>query len=121
MDDFFRLNARFLQKAPVPYIQTEFIRSILECALLSSTLEHRDANASVMKFFYDLLHAGRTKQDSPDFEGRSRMVKSLLAEYGEKLVDTLIKAAVTTLPSYTYHDIADVIYECLQHNKVNYC
>ena len=48
------------------------------------------------------------------------MVKSLLAEYGEKLVDILIKAAVTTLPSYTYHDIADVIYECLQHDKVNY-
>ena len=70
VDDFFRLNARFLQRAPLPYLQTEFMKSILECALLSINLEHRDANASVMKFFYDLLHAGRSKEDSQDFSVR---------------------------------------------------
>merc|ERR1712037_903028 len=34
VDDFFRLNARFLQRAPMAYLQTAFIKSILECALL---------------------------------------------------------------------------------------
>ena len=118
VDDFFRLNARFLQRAPVPYLQTEFMKSILECALLSITLEHKDANASVMKFFCDLLHAGRSKVDKEDFSVRSKLVKTLHSQYGEKLVDSVIKAAVTTLPSYTYHDIADVLYECLQHDRV---
>ena len=117
VDDFFRLNARFLQRAPVPYLQTEFIKSILECALLSATLEHRDANASVMKFFFDLLHAGRTKEDKEDFDTRSKLIKTLHTEYGEKLVDSLVKAAVT-LPSYTYHDLADVIHESLLHDRV---
>ena len=118
VDDFFRLNARFLQRAPVPYLQTEFLKSVLECALLSATLEHRDANASVMKFFYDLLHAGRARESTADHSVRSKLVKSLHAEYGEKLVDSLVKAAVTVLPSYTYHDIGDVIHECLLHDRV---
>lgn len=98
----------------MPYLQTEFIKSILECALLSSALEHRDANASVMKFFYDLLHAGRTREDKPDFEARSHLIRALHSEYGSKLVDSLVRAAVLTLPSYTYHDIGDVLHECLQ-------
>jgi len=117
VDDFFRLNARFLQRAPLPYLQTEFMKSILECALLSINLEHRDANASVMKFFYDLLHAGRSKEDSQDFSVRSKLIKNLHTEYGEKLLDSLIKAVVTTLPSYTYHDIADVVHEALHHDR----
>ena len=73
-----------------------------------------------MKFFYDLLHAGRTREDNPDFEARSHLIKSLHSEYGGKLVDSLVRAAVTTLPSYTYHDIGDVIHECLQHDRVWY-
>merc|ERR1719291_1341726 len=121
VDDFFRLNARFLQRAPVPYLQTEFLKSVLECALLSATLEHRDANASVMKFFYDLLHAGRARESAADHSVRSKLVKSLHAEYGEKLVDSLVKAAVTVLPSYTYHDIGDVIHECLLHDRESVC
>jgi len=121
VDDFFRLNARFLQRAPMPYLQTEFIKSILECALLSSALEHRDANASVMKFFYDLLHAGRSREENPDFEARSHLIRSLHSEYGGKLVDSLVRAAVLTLPSYTYQDIGDVLHECLQHDRVSVC
>jgi len=121
VDDFFRLNARFLQRAPMPYLQTEFLKSILECALLSAALEHRDANASVMKFFYDLLHAGRTRENNPDFEARRHLIGALHLEYGGKLVDSLVKAAVLTLPSYTYHDIGDVIHECLQHDRASVC
>ena len=60
----------------------------------------------------------RTKEDNPDFEARSHLIKSLHSEYGGKLVDSLVRAAVTTLPSYTYHDIGDVIHECLQHDRV---
>ena len=48
--------------------QTEFLKSVVECGLMSTSLEHREANASVMKFFYDLLRAGRTREDQEDFE-----------------------------------------------------
>ena len=35
---------------------------------MSVSLEHREANASVMKFFYDLLRAGRSREDRDDYE-----------------------------------------------------
>jgi len=73
-----------------------------------------------MKFFFDLLHAGRTKEDKEDFDTRSKLIKTLHTEYGEKLVDSLVKAAVT-LPSYTYHDLADVIHESLLHDREAMC
>lgn len=50
---------RFLRKAPVPFLNSATIGSIVDCALVACSLDHRDANASVMKFFYDLLHSGR--------------------------------------------------------------
>ena len=50
--------------------QTEFLKSVVECALLAVVLEHREANASVMKFFYDLFRAGRTRDQDLDFEVR---------------------------------------------------
>jgi len=81
----------------------------------------RDANASVMKFFYDLLHAGRTREDNPDFQARATLIRALHTEYGSKLVDSLVRAAVLTLPSYTYHDIGDVLHECLQHDRASVC
>ncbi len=53
-------------------VQTEFLKSVVECALMSVGLEHREANASVMKFFYDLFRAGRTREHDPDFEVSTR-------------------------------------------------
>ena len=36
-------------------------------------------------------------------------------------MDSLVRAAVLTLPSYTYHDIGDVLHECLQHDRASVC
>lgn len=55
----FRLFDRFLQRAPVPLLQSPIIGSIVDCAIMACSLDHRDANSSVMKFFYDLLNSGR--------------------------------------------------------------
>ena len=72
VDDFFRLNARFLQRAALPYLNHPVFGSVMECALHAAALDHREANASVMKFFYDLLHAGRARENAPDFDQRAR-------------------------------------------------
>lgn len=62
VDDLFRLCARFLQRAPVAFLHLGALGNVVECALLACSLDHRDANASVMKFFYDLLHSGRNHE-----------------------------------------------------------
>ena len=33
VDDFFRLNARFLQRATLPYLSSPFLPSVIACAL----------------------------------------------------------------------------------------
>ena len=100
-----------MQRAPLPYLQTEFLKSVVECGLLSTKLEHREANASVMKFFYDLQRAGTGREDQEDYEARNHLITSLNQEFGARLVESLITSAVLHLPSYTYTDIGN------QHSK----
>lgn len=55
VDDFFRLCARYIQRAPIPFLRSPGIPPILECGLLACSLDHKEANTSVMKFFSDLI------------------------------------------------------------------
>ncbi|KAK2580863.1 hypothetical protein KPH14_005937 [Odynerus spinipes] len=111
VDDLFRLCARFLQRAPVPFLHSSIISSVVDCALMACSLDHRDANASVMKFFYDLLHSGRNFEKRSDFTIRRQLVRGIIAEKGQTLVMRLLHASVFSLSSYMLSDVADVIIE----------
>ena len=39
-----------MQRAPVPFLQCAIIKPVLVCAIAACSLDHREANASVMKF-----------------------------------------------------------------------
>ncbi|XP_038639310.1 transportin-3-like isoform X3 [Scyliorhinus canicula] len=56
VDDLFRLATRFIQRSPIVLIQSPVMSLIIQCALAATTLNHRDANSSVMKFLQDLVH-----------------------------------------------------------------
>lgn len=111
VDDLFRLCARFLQRAPVPFLNSATISSIVDCALVACSLDHRDANASVMKFFYDLLHSGRNIENRSDFTIRRQLVQEIVREKGQTLVARLLHAAVFSLSTYMLSDLADVFVE----------
>ncbi|KAG7213831.1 hypothetical protein KM043_003045 [Ampulex compressa] len=111
VDDLFRLCARFLQRAPIPLLHSAIIESIVDCALMACSLDHRDANASVMKFFYDLLHCGRDHENRSDFTIRRQLVQGIIREKGQTLVVRLLHASVFELSSYMLSDVADVIIE----------
>ncbi|GLH15985.1 Transportin-3 [Gryllus bimaculatus] len=117
VDDLFRLCARFLQRMPVQFLQAATLPCILDCALLACTLDHRDANASVMKFFCDLIHSGRHRQEDEAYEVRQTLVKSLISERGQVLVSNLIHASVLCLHSYMLSDVADVIMELMYTDR----
>jgi len=121
VDDFFRLNNRFLQRAPLPYLQTEFLKSVIECGLMSAKLDHRDANTSVMKYFETLFKSAHIRPDLQDFQIRQHLVGNLYKEFGSRLVETLVSSAVLTLPYYTYADIGDVLYYLSELDKVTFC
>ncbi|XP_046738771.1 transportin-3 [Diprion similis] len=111
VDDLFRLCARFLQRAPVAFLHLAVLGNVVECALLACSLDHRDANASVMKFFYDLIHSGRNHESQPDFEIRKQLVRGIVNDKGQTLVARLIHASVFSLHSYMLSDVAEVIIE----------
>ena len=121
VDDFFRLNARFLQRAALPYLQSDFVPSIMECSLVAVLLDHKDANGSVMKFIFDLFHLGRSKEEREDFEERSGIVQQLMGEYGPRITDRLMNATIFYLPSYTYHDMGDIFLEIMQLDRASFC
>lgn len=70
MDDFFRLCARFIQRAPIQFLQCPALPHIIQCALLACSLDHKEANTSVMKFFYDMIGVAQCGKLHPDYETR---------------------------------------------------
>ncbi|XP_060821726.1 transportin-3 [Bombus pascuorum] len=117
VDDLFRLCARFLQRAPIPFLCSVVIESIIDCALMACSLDHRDANVSVMKFFYDLLHCGRNNENRTDYTIRRELVQRILKEKGQTLVIRLLHASVFSLSSYMLSDVADVFNELSVTNR----
>lgn len=52
------LAFRFVQRSPVTLLSSSIIVHIIQCAIAATSLDHRDANCSVMKFVRDLIHTG---------------------------------------------------------------
>ncbi|KAF5284574.1 hypothetical protein FQR65_LT02400 [Abscondita terminalis] len=117
VDDFFRLCARLLQRAPVEFLQCNSLPSILQCSLLACSLDHKEANTSVMKFFYDLISTGHTSKQQIDYEKRKEIVQEILKENGQQLVTNLVHACVFYLHSYMLTEVADVFVELMQINR----
>lgn len=116
VDDFFRLCARFLQRSPIAFLQCTSLPSIIQCALLACSLDHKEANMSVMKFFCDLISCGRSEMNQ-NFELRKALVTSVIQEYGQQLISNLLQACVFYLHTYMLCDVADVICELMQLDR----
>lgn len=95
-------------RRPLEFLKSPLVTPIIQCALLACTLDHREANASVMKFFCNLLASGRCDDKKSETKA---LVEQLLAASGEALVINLIYASVFCLHSYMLADVVDVFYE----------
>lgn len=127
VDDFFRLCSRFLQRCPIPFLESPIVTPIIQCALLACTLDHKDANLSVMKFFYSLLSCGRSHHHNNNHSSsnnnndaanaqKQQLVHQILQQHGEALIVNLIQASVYYLHSYMLSDVADVLLEISRIN-----
>lgn len=111
VDDFFRLCSRFIQRASLAFLQCAALPHIIQCALLACSLDHKEANTSVMKFFYDLV--GVAQSDNKE----QRVMRRILDEYGQQLVTNLIHACVFYLHTYMLSEVADVLVEMLHMDR----
>lgn len=114
VDDLFRLCLRFLQKLPFDFLKSSSIEPVIQCGLLACSLDHRDANSSVMKFFCDLVHIGQPQSSRQDC---IVPVMHLLTEHGEALVGNLMHASIYCIHSYMLSDVAEVLLEMLLLNR----
>ncbi|XP_077999883.1 transportin-3-like [Glandiceps talaboti] len=121
VDDLFRLAARFLQRCAVPFLQSQVISPLIQCALAGVTLDHRDANASVMKFFRDLVYTATGNEHRDDYEVRKSLVHVIFNQHGEQLMNNLMIAVVFHLPVYMVPEIGDVIYELMLFDRPSVC
>ena len=59
VDDFFRLNARFLQRAALPYLKCDFVPSIIECALVAVLLGNIKFKYYITNAYHNELKRGK--------------------------------------------------------------
>lgn len=46
----------------MPFLQSPVLEVIIRCSITAVSLDHKEANASVMKFLLDLLLCGKSKK-----------------------------------------------------------
>lgn len=107
VDDFFRLAVRFIQRMPVHFLQSPIVAPIIQCATLACTLDHRDANMSVMKFLTNLL----SNQKANQLPEVSPYVQQIVQVHGECLVVNLLGASIFHLHTSQLSDVVDVFAE----------
>lgn len=117
VDDFFRLCTRFIQRAPVQFLRCTALGPILRCGLLASSLDHKEANMSVMKFFHDLVNQGQSGHASPDYAERHELMKEVLEQSGQQLVTSLLQSCVFYLHTYMLSEVADVFVQLLDFDR----
>lgn len=120
VDDMFRLCARFLQRCPIPFLSSSVASTAIQCALAASTLNHRDALTSVMKFFRDLLRLSIGEMDNSEQQLRVSAVQSFLAQNGQMLIDGLVLGFIS-LPTFMLSDTTEVLWELLQFAREPVC
>jgi transportin-3 len=113
VDDFFRLAVRFIQRMPLHFLQSPIVAAIIQCATLACTLDHRDANMSVMKFLTNLLSNQKVNQ-MPEV---SPYVQQIVQVHGECLVVNLLGASIYHLHPNQLSDVTDVFMEIKILNK----
>ncbi|XP_060229883.1 transportin-3 isoform X5 [Meriones unguiculatus] len=121
VDDLFRLATRFIQRSPVTLLRSQVVIPILQWAIASTTLDHRDANCSVMRFLRDLIHTGVANDHEEDFELRKELIGQVMNQLGQQLVSQLLHTCCFCLPPYTLPDVAEVLWEIMQVDRPTFC
>ncbi|XP_015282833.1 PREDICTED: transportin-3 [Gekko japonicus] len=121
VDDLFRLATRFIQRSPITLLRSQVVLPILQWAIAATTLDHRDANCSVMKFLRDLVHTGVANDHEEDFEARKELIGQVMTQLGQQLVNQLLHTSCFCLPPYTLPDVAEVLWEIMQVDRPTFC
>ncbi|XP_046845172.1 transportin-3-like [Xenia sp. Carnegie-2017] len=115
IDDLFRLCTRCVQTCPVEFLGSLAADNLIKYGVATSTLSHREANASVMTFFRDLIRGpSDTGFDSSILRN---LITQVLAKHGQEIMIGLVQACAGKIPSYMVPGVGEVVWEMFQWNK----
>lgn len=113
IDDLFRLCSRILQRLPIAFLRSTAIWPLLDCSLVAISLDHKEANSSVMKFFHEMFDCANDDARNTEVV-KKEAVRPIFEKHGEALVRSLLHASVYVLPSWTLPGVAEVLYDLIQ-------
>jgi len=58
----YQLIFRYIQRCPLQFLKSGILLNILQLSLQGIHLDHRDANSSVFKFLYEMVHQVRRER-----------------------------------------------------------
>ena len=111
MGDLFRLCGRCLQRCPTHFLRSPLVHLATQYGLAATTLHHRDANASLMMFFRELMACVKVKDG--DTDERHRIVREVMQAHGAELANSLV-TDLACLPMDMNEEITVVLYEMFQ-------
>jgi transportin-3 len=121
VDDLFRLAFRFVQKAPLAFVQSPVVKPLFLCAIAGCALDHKEANLSVTKFLAEFIKTARPREGKEESEPERRLIAELVRENGPALVIGIIRACLFCLPTYMIPESADVLYELMLVDRPSVC
>ncbi|XP_065191156.1 transportin-3-like [Sycon ciliatum] len=117
VDDYYRLCVRFMQNIPLSLIRLPCMNSIVSRALAGLVLHHREAAASISRFFTDLIRCASDSAYANQSQGNAVELKQnldvLLEQNGLALVNQVISASCGSVPYHLLGLHADVLYALL--------
>ncbi|XP_026733199.1 transportin-3 [Trichoplusia ni] len=111
VDDLFRLCIRFLQRIPQEFLSSEALPTVMQCATLACSLDHREANSSVMKFLSDFCKVANTTRS--DKQHIRALAASALNTWSAELTFALVSAGALWLHAHMLGELADVLLQLL--------
>uniref|UniRef100_A0A7S4DM05 Exportin-1/Importin-beta-like domain-containing protein n=1 Tax=Lotharella globosa TaxID=91324 RepID=A0A7S4DM05_9EUKA len=111
--DFFDMQKRYLTHCPQIVFGSELIVHVFKCALVGVFVGHKDACSMLMKFFATFIKSGAELQHRPDRIPNSgpatKMLQSIMINYGERLTTGLMQGIAGKLPSSRIDFVIEVI------------
>ncbi len=92
---------------PLHFLQSHIVTPIIQCATLACSLDHRDANMSVMKFLSNLIAYGKESSE-PTIRP---YVQQIVQIHGEVLICNLLHSSLFCLHPNMIADVVDVLME----------
>lgn len=121
VDDLFRLCFRFILRAPIVFLQSSQVWSLLTCAILCCCLDHKDANESVCKFVVEFIKKGQKSEDKDSSESLHLLVTSFLQKIGQDIINGIMKACLFCLPTFMLNNAAEILHELMLVDRPSVC